>query len=353
MGLSWNSWYNPLDNIASAAKSVTPSFGMGSNGQTTVTSVKSREDTRKANQPIQPAQPMPGNDGGQAPTTDNDPIYGGDSAYDSYAASQAAAQRAAAAAQQREVDYTRSMLDRNLGSLRGILGNIGQTRQQGEQQLDTTYNNSKTTGEAKYNAQDVTNLQDREKALGKVDTNARTGYNSLKRLLGLSGSANQSALKFAAPNAIARVASGERQDQLDNYGKNAAAVQNSRTSFLEGLKNEYDQNKSNFLRGLFEQENDTQAKIGELEMQKAALNGGNYEGIRAAYAPYQSTIDQNNAKIGQIFEQYKAPLKTQANLASMNDFNVDKAAIGADKSMGGEEYSPYAQFLKRKLTSQV
>ena len=287
------------------------------------------------------------------PTANQDNGSVNDSAYDSYAASQAAAQRAAAAAQQKEVDYTRSMLDRNLGSLRGILGNIGQTRQQGESQLDTTYNNSKTSGEAKYNAQDVTNLQDREKALGKVDTNARTGYNSLKRLLGLSGSANQSALKFAAPNAIARVASGERQDQLDNYGKNAAAVQNSRTSFLEGLKNEYDQNKSNFLRGLFEQENDTQAKIGELEMQKAALNGGNYEGIRAAYAPYQSTIDQNNAKIGQIFEQYKAPLKTQANLASMNDFNVDKAAIGADKSMGGEEYSPYAQFLKRKLTPQV
>ena len=157
MGLSWNSWYNPLDNIASAAKSVTPSFGMGSNGQTTVTSVKSREDTRKANQPIQPAQPMPGNDGGQAPTTDNDPIYSGDSAYDSYAASQAAAQRAAAAAQQREVDYTRSMLDTNLGSLRGLLGNIGQTRDQGVSQYDTTYNNKQVEGNARYGQQETDN----------------------------------------------------------------------------------------------------------------------------------------------------------------------------------------------------
>lgn len=287
--------------------------------------------------------------GNQTPTTDNDPIYSGDSAYDSYAASQAAAQRAAAAAQQREIDYTRSMLDTNLGSLRGLLGNIGQTREQGISQYDTTYNNKKVEGEGRYGQQETDNMQDRQKALGRVDTNARTAANSLRRLLGLSGSANQSALKYAAPNAIARVASGERQDQVDNFARNQRNITNEKTSFLDNLKNEYEQGKSGFLRSLYEQENDINSKIGEIEMQKASLNGSNYDGIRAAYAPYQSTIDQNTQRISDIFNQYKPNLKTSANLAQTQDYNVDKAAIGANQSMGREEYSPYAQYLKRKL----
>lgn len=284
--------------------------------------------------------------GYQAPTQDDSPTF------DVNAAAAAAERRAAAdaaAAQQREVDYTRSMLDTNLGSLRGLLGNIGQTRDQGVSQYDTTYNNKQVEGNARYGQQETDNMQDRQKALGRVDTNARTAANSLKRLLGLSGSANQSALKFAAPNAISRVASGERQEQLDNFGRNQRNIANEKTSFLDGLKNEYEQGKGNFLRSLFEQENDINAKIGEVEMQKAALNGSNYDGIRAAYAPFQSTIDQNTQRISDIFNQYKPNLKTNANLAKTESYNVDKAAIGANQSMGGDEYSPYSQFLKRKL----
>jgi len=110
------------------------------------------------------------------------------------------------------------MLDDQTGTLNKLLGSVGTQKTQGIQKLADSYNTEKLAGENQYGQQFEDNTRQKMGALGKVDTNARTAANSLRRLLGLSGSANQSALKFAAPNAIARVASQERGDQIENSG---------------------------------------------------------------------------------------------------------------------------------------
>jgi hypothetical protein len=152
-----------------------------------------------------------------------------------------------------------------------------------------------------------------------------------------------------AMNAVARDASGKRQGQIDTFGRNERDITGAETDYMTRLDQEKKTKESSFLRDLLQQEADINAQIGDTEMQKAAVNGANYDGIRAAYAPYQSIIDQRNNQINGLYDQYKTPFQAKANDVSLGQYTVDKSAINAQKQ-GGGEYAPYDQFLaKRKL----
>jgi hypothetical protein len=186
-------------------------------------------------------------------------------------------------------------------------------------------------------------------AFNKVDTNARTAYNSLKRLLGMSGGPNQSALQFAAPDAIARVASQERGDQVENYALNDRNIENAKTTFLTDLDKQKKERESEFLKGILGQEQSINSDLGDIAAQRAQVNGGNYEAIRAARSPFQATIDKRQADIDGLFDKYHTPFNPNAQLATLNQFNVDKAAVNANRAQGQADYSPYQQPLRKKL----
>lgn len=268
-----------------------------------------------------------------------------------YDASQS--QAAAQAAQERQgIESANAAYDTQLGSLRGMLGQVGTTREQGLQQLSDSYNTEKQQGLQKYGQQRDDNSQNRLKALDGVATKARTGFNSLRSLLGLSGSANQSAAGVAS-NAVARQASQDRQGQIDTYGRNERDVTNAETGFVTSLDTQRKERERNFLQGLLEQENDINSKIGDVEMRKAQINGSNYQQMLNAYAPYQSAIDSTQSKINGLYDQYKTPFNAEAKLAQTSQFNIDPTAIKAEQQGGQSEYSPFSQFLRKKLTGEA
>ena len=268
-----------------------------------------------------------------------------------YDASQS--QAAAQAAQERQgIESANAAYDTQLGSLRGMLGQVGTTREQGLQQMSDSYNTEKQQGLQKYGQQRDDNSQNRLKALDGVATKARTGFNSLRSLLGLSGSANQSAAGVAS-NAVARQASQDRQGQIDTYGRNERDITNAETGFVTSLDMQRKERERNFLQGLLEQENDINSKIGDVEMRKAQINGSNYQQMLNAYAPYQSAIDSTQSKINGLYDQYKTPFNAEAKLAQTSQFNIDPTAIKAEQQGGQSEYSPFSQFLRKKLTGEA
>ena len=241
------------------------------------------------------------------------------------------------------------MLDDQESTLRKLLGSVGTQKTQGLQKLADSYNTEKLAGENQYGQQFEDNTRQKMGALNKVDTNARTAANSLRRLLGLSGSANQSALKFAAPNAIARVASQERGDQIENFGLNERNITNAKQNFLDDLLAKKNERESEFLKGISAQEQSLNSDLADIAGRRAQNNGGDYAAVRAARSPFQATIDSKQSEIDNLFNKYNTPFNANKTLATLNQFNVDQAAINANRGQGGAQYSPYSQFIKRKV----
>ena len=241
------------------------------------------------------------------------------------------------------------MLDDQEGTLRKLLGSVGTQKTQGLEKLAGSYNTEKLAGENQYGQQFEDNTRKKMGALNKVDTNARTAANSLRRLLGLSGSANQSALKFAAPNAIARVASQERGDQIENFGLNERNITNAKQNFLDDLLAKKNERESEFLKGIAAQEQSINSDLADIAGRRVQNNGGDYAAVRAARSPFQATIDSKQSEIDNLFNKYNTPFNANKTLATLNQFNVDQAAINANKGQGGAQYSPYSQFIKRKV----
>jgi len=241
------------------------------------------------------------------------------------------------------------MLDDQESTLRKLLGSVGTQKTQGLEKLAGSYNTEKLAGENQYGQQFEDNTRQKLGALNKVDTNARTAANSLRRLLGLSGSANQSALKFAAPNAIARVASQERGDQIENFGLNDRNITNAKQTFLDDLLAKKNERESEFLKGILAQEQSLNSDLADIGGRRAQNNGGDYAAVRAARSPFQATIDTKQAEIDSLFNKYNTPFNANKQMATLNQFNVDQAAINANRTQGGAQYSPYSQFIKRKV----
>lgn len=251
--------------------------------------------------------------------------------------------------QQNQVNQTNAMLDDQTRNVQRLLGSLGTQKTQGLKKISDSYNTEKQAGEQQYEQQAEDNTRQKLSAFNKVDTNARTAYNSLKRLLGLSGGPNQSALKFAAPDAIARVASQERGDQVENYALNDRNIENAKTSFLQDLLNKKNERESDFLKGIMSQEQSINSDLGDIAAQRAQVNGGNYEAIRQARSPFQNVINQRQSEIDNLFNQYNTPFNANKQLATLNQFNVDKAAVNANRAQGQADYSPYQQPLRKKL----
>lgn len=287
----------------------------------------------------QPVQQAPANGGQDTPVWQPTPEYWVDGRNYGSAANYANTQK-------NEVNM---MLDDQEGTLRKLLGSVGTQKTQGLEKLASSYNTEKLAGENQYGQQFEDNTRQKLGALNKVDTNARTAANSLRRLLGLSGSANQSALKFAAPNAIARVASQERGDQIENFGLNDRNITNAKQTFLDDLLAKKNERESEFLKGILAQEQSLNSDLADIGGRRAQNNGGDYAAVRAARSPFQATIDTKQAEIDSLFNKYNTPFNANKQMATLNQFNVDQAAINANRTQGGAQYSPYSQFIKRKV----
>jgi hypothetical protein len=195
------------------------------------------------------------------------------------------------------------------------------------------------------------------RAIGQIDTNARTLADSLRRRLGMAGGTDSSAFKFAAPQAVARQASGERTDVLSDYGQNYRVLDTSEKRATEDFENlladlvEQRRTRESGLRsGVLEQKNQISEALANAAREKAAILGGGYSAARSASAPYTNDIASRESQIDSLFSKFQTPYSVQdvkVNTPSLRDYTVDRAAINANQG-SSSTYSPYEQLLKKR-----
>jgi hypothetical protein len=244
-------------------------------------------------------------------------------------------------------DALRAYNDRE-NALRGLLGRVGATRTQGFNKIGDEYNANKTSGLAGYDEQRTLNTKDKLSNVDRINQKAQSGYNSLRRILGMSGSANQSA-KLGIGQAVSKVASQDRAGAFDTAGRNESGIELAQNTFLNDLNRRKADAEYNFEQDILGQENDIYGDLASVAGQRAQIQGGNYDAIRAAQDPYQAEISNRDNILASLFEKYRPTLNTVAERPELGKFSVDRAAVQANQQQPGD-FSPYSQVLRRRLT---
>lgn len=198
--------------------------------------------------------------------------------------------------------------------------------------------------------------QGRGRELGKVDTSARMLADSLRQRLGLASGSGSSAYQIAAPRAVQRQASDQRQDVLTDYSANFKALDTDKrrseedfNSLLEELNRQRTAKEGGVRGDIEQQRNSIRENLGRVAGQRQQLLGGGYSGVRAAMSPYQTQIAQGESLIDSIYNKYAAKYNVKpltVNNTQLRDYAVDKAAVRDNAATGGgNEYAPYKPYL--------
>ena len=251
----------------------------------------------------------------------------------------------------------RAYLDANEGVIRGYLGELQGGLEQGRTGLSDSYNRElgnanedRGRTERDFNVKEQGLERGRQNAIGAVDSNARTLSNSVRRILGMASGSGSSAYQLAAPDAVARKASGERTNVMENFGQNFMNLDTAR----KDSESDFDR----YLRDLDIQRNDRSRDLeGGIESQRGSLlqqlaevqgkraQGGGYEAIRAAQAPSLQAA-QASRQAGQgLFDKFRTPQNSvravDVKTPSLSNYIVDRAAVNANRGSSNLAYSPY------------
>lgn len=193
--------------------------------------------------------------------------------------------------------------------------------------------------------------QAKNSALNRVNENARTLAEGLRRRIGLASGSGSSAFQITAPGAVSRDATEDRTGVLENFGVNfrdlATAEQRQKTQFDELLSDLEAQRKtreSDFRSGILEKKNQIDNSLSEVARQKALALGGGYNQVRAAMSPYASAIDSRQAEIDNLFNKFRTPFTQKAvdtTAPTLRDYMVDRANIKAGQPGPQDPSAPY------------
>ena len=239
---------------------------------------------------------------------------------------------------------------RNIG-----LRNIDNQYQSGLDKANTSYSKAKTA----YDTQEQDTKAKKVDAFGKVDANTNSLAASVRRILGLAGAAGSSAMDDLQ-GGIAKVASQNRSGVLGDYATNmrglATARKDSETDYnalLGELDSQKRQGRENFEAGVLGQRQTLNNSLSDIAARRAQLLGQNpanaLRGYTDRYLGYQDQID---ALPNQYFKGITAR-DVKSTPVSLKDYMVDRAAINANREMGAQPNSPYAQFLKKQQEEEI
>ncbi len=230
--------------------------------------------------------------------------------------------------------------------LRSLLGRIGTTRTQAGQKIADEYSRNRQSGIDQYTQQSEDNTRTRLSRVGDINRKASVGFDSLRRLLGRSGSANQSA-NLNARQAVNRVASQDRNNAFETFGRNERDIVGAQNTFLTDLDRRKAEAEYQLEQDLIAQEQDIYGDLSSVAGQRAQLNGGNYSAIKSAQSPYQTEIDSRDQILLGLFDKYRPALNAVTQKPQLQDFTVDREKI-ATQAQGGGDYAPYDTFRRRK-----
>lgn len=255
--------------------------------------------------------------------------------------------------------------DTQIGNLQRQMGRADTALNQGLVNLMNSYNSeSSKANTARSRALEDFGMQRddtgraKDKAIDKVNTNARVLADSLRRRIGLASGSGSSAYQVAAPKAVARQASGERTDVLGDFAQNYRALDTAEkraeqdfTELLDDLLRQRQSRELGLRQGIEGQKSAIASQLADLAGRKAQASGGSYASIVAAMQPYLNEISARESTIDSLFNQFTSPYNVkQVNVQKpeLKDYLVDRAAIQSNEQSGTEDpYAPYGNQLKQ------
>lgn len=257
-----------------------------------------------------------------------------------------------------EESFTRSLLDSARRTLENGLTSINDSYNKEQ----SSANSQRSRALEDYGIQRDDTTRKKGDALGKVDTNARTLSNSVRRLLGMASGSDSTAFNQTAPDAVARLASGERTNVLGDFGENFRALDLSEkratddfAALLEDLAAQRNQRESGLRGDIIEREQGINSSLAEIARQRALLQGGGYTGVKAAMQPYKNAISGGQSQLDSLFEKYRTPYSVKPVVVEkpeLRDYTVDRANIAANQQAGTTD-DPYSYFRRKRADEAV
>lgn len=249
-------------------------------------------------------------------------------------------------------------------------GLIDQTERNGLTQLGDSYNREVSGANTKqsraledFQTKRTDTALAKDSAIGRVNTNARTLGDSLRRRIGMASGSGSSAYQITAPGAVARDASKNRTGVVENFGQNVRdldttekRVKDDFTTLLTNLLTEKNSREKEFLTGVLGQRNELDNSRSEIARQRALLQGGGYGQVKAAMQPFSNAITARQSQIGGLFDKYRTPFavkEVNVNAPNLRDYTTERAQIGGGSQTEADPYAPYGNFLKKTNEESV
>lgn len=250
-----------------------------------------------------------------------------------------------------------------------LAGQLGQTQtaaQQGQTSLLDTFNRSKGRLNEDYGKtqRDIGIRQNtldtnRRTTVNEINRGAATSARSLLGLLAARGSGVSSASMFAIPTAISAYYGGQRGKALTNYGQQQQALDISKddaedqyTRGSEDLDIQRKEKERSLREGSLSTENDILGRLTDAATKLKLAQGGTYTGGAEARRPFMERINANNARISQLFNDFRTPSYGVAgiNVETPDITNYTTDPLALELSGGGmpvDTPGTYLPFFQR------
>lgn len=220
-----------------------------------------------------------------------------------------------------------------INSINQLLSQANVNQTNGTNAINTGYNNSVAQLQGNnqnvlngYNTQQGNTTSDYANALNTIDSNARTGYNSLEQLLGGTGSAGN----VLAPFAVSNEANTQRGASSTAYAQNLQAIQDG----IDAANQNYN-NQKKTLDG--QQQTQLQSLLSSIAQQKIGYQqqlGADQNQINIAKGgSYATPVANNNAISGLLAQQSQVPA---APTFSVSDYTAPTTNLAGYQSQASQ-----------------
>lgn len=336
-GVTWNSWYNPLDNVANVVSGTAENIGQVVAGNDAPTVEYSNQNTQ---------QYLDNSTEDSSLSSSGGTTSGGGSGYSA---------------------EDLAFLDSQIAQLQGRYGAIDTAYDQGLKGVENSYNKnvsdtnfSRTRSLEDLQLKDTANEDAYKGANERNQRYASTLADSVRRKIGMASGQNSSAYLYDAPGAVAKDANEKQAGIVEDYGQNFANLQLTKKranedyqKLLDSLAEQRQQKQYGLETGIQEQRQGIDQQLAGLAAERAKLLGGGYGETRIAQQPYIDQYNQRQQAITSLFDKYNPTFQKQevkVDTPTLKDYVVNRTGINGQRV---PTYEPYTNYLKKDEEQNV
>lgn len=242
-----------------------------------------------------------------------------------------------------------------IGNVNSALDRLGNQYNSGASGIDASYQNAlnqllgaKNQGQQTFDQNKQTNSTNYVGAKNTIGSQAGQTLSGLQRLLGSRGAGGGSAATIAAPQAVTRGATLQRQDAGNTFAQNQQGLDQNWGNYLQGYNNQVSSAAN-------QRDQQKQTLQQQIDTNRASLLDSLAQ-LQSSPTAAQPYIDQANALYDKTANYTTAPINYQTQAytpPSLSSYTTNPQQAAQYSGQGGGDYfSPFLSSLlgKKQLT---